>query len=91
MERLPAEQQAALKKHSTDRLKELLIRAGRPIEDVKKLERPQLLEAVAELQLKQPEEAAMADPSGAEVERQLRDRERAGSQRQRIGTLAQKV
>ena len=66
MERLPAEQQAALKKHSTDRLKELLIRAGRPIEDVKKLERPQLLEAVAELQLKQPEGAAMADPSGAE-------------------------
>ena len=38
--RLPAEQQAALKKHRTDRLQELLIRAGRPIEDVSKLESP---------------------------------------------------
>ena len=66
MERLPAEQQAALKKQSADRLKELLIRAGRPIEDVSKLERPQLLEAIAELQLKQSEGSAMADPSGAE-------------------------
>ena len=52
MERLPSEQQAAFKKHSTDRLNELLIRAGRPIEEVSKLERPQLLEAVAELQRK---------------------------------------
>ena len=75
MERLPAEQQAALKKHSTDRIMELLIRAGRPIEDVSKLERPQLLEAVAELQLKQPEGATMADPSRDEGERQLTERE----------------
>ena len=52
LERLPAEQQASLKKHSTDRLKELLIRAGRPIEDVSKLERPQFLKVVAERQLK---------------------------------------
>ena len=52
MERLPAEQQTAFKKYRTDRLKELLIRAGRPIEDIRKLERPQLLEAVAELQFK---------------------------------------
>ena len=66
MEKLPAEQQAALKSRSTDQLKNLLIRTGRPIEDVSKLERPPLLEAVAELQLKQPEEAVMADPSGAE-------------------------
>ena len=66
MERLPAEQQAAFKKHSTDWLKELLIRAGRPIEDLSKMERPQLLKAVVELQLKQPEGAAMADPSEAE-------------------------
>ena len=42
----------------------MLIRTGRPIEDVSKLERPQLLKTVADLQLKQPEEAAMADPSG---------------------------
>ena len=46
---LPSSKLAALKKYSTDRLKELLIRAGRLIEDVRKLERPQLLEAVAEL------------------------------------------
>ena len=58
MERLPAEPQAALKKHSTDH-------AGRPNENVNKLEMPQLLEAVAELQFKQSG-AAMANPSGAE-------------------------
>ena len=45
-----------------------------------KLERPQLLEAVAELQIKQPVGAAMAEPSGADLECQLRERERAGSQ-----------
>ena len=56
MEKLPAEQQ-----------KEFLVHA----QNVSKLERPQLLEAVAELQLKQPEGAAMADHSGAEGERQL--------------------
>ena len=91
MKRLSAKQQAALKKHNTDRLKELLIRAGHPIEDVSKLERYQLPKAVTELQLKQPEGAARADPSGAEGERQLRERERAGSQRERIAALAQKV
>ena len=75
MERQPAEQQAAFKKHSTDRLKELLIRAGSPIEDASKLERPQLPEVVTELQLKQPERAAISDPSGAEGEGQLRERD----------------
>ena len=67
----------------------MFIRAGRPIKDVSKLERPQLLEAVAELQLKQPEEAARADPSGAEGKRQLRVRELA--LKEIIGALAQKV
>ena len=58
------------------------IRAGRPSEDVSKLERPQLLKAVAELQLQQPEGASMADPSAAEGERQLRERERWISKRE---------
>ena len=56
-----------------------------------KLERFQLLEVVAELQLKQPEEAAMADPSGTERERQLQERERElDLQSERIGAPAQK-
>ena len=42
------------------------------MEDVSKLDRPQLFEAVAELQLMQHEGAAMVDPSGAQGERQLR-------------------
>ena len=67
----------------------MLIRAGRPIEDVSKLERPQFLEAVAELQLKQPEGAAMADSSGARWNASCeRERERAGSQRERFGAHA---
>ena len=62
MERLPAEHKVAVKKHSTDLRKELLIRACRPIEEVSKLERPQLFETIAE----QPEGTAMVDPSEIE-------------------------
>ena len=54
----------------------MLFRAGRPADIVSKPKRFQLFEVVVEPQLKQPERAAIADPSGAESELQLRERER---------------
>jgi hypothetical protein len=73
MEKLTAQQQEDAKRHSTDRLRAKLCKAGLDEEAVFNMTREDLLEAFAKLMLKPPEKQAAAATTPSETELRLQE------------------
>src|SRR5918995_1902495 len=69
MEKLSPEKQAEIKKMSTERIKQHLLKAGFTEEQVKDMSRDDLLQALAEVRLKEEAEGAEEGAVGGAVEK----------------------